>query len=178
MDIQRAKNVSACFLINPADNPFIYGLHDAEKLISCFPERDFYGWDLWLSYNLMKSGNVHFVKNGITYVRSFSKAIKYQKNIRNRLEGFLPLFELSKELWKVNNVSSRILLAERLVFMNLHESLSLNGSRLNGNLLRLLRSLLEVRVWNRSYRKKLFEGQESFELDEIKSICHLIDSYF
>lgn len=171
--ITKTKRPELKFLINPADNPFMYGLHDAQALIKLFPAVEFYGWDLWISYNMLKSNIIHFIPKEVIYVRSFTKKsddIKERKNIR---KTYLPLLDLSKNIWKLNRKRSKILLLERLIFLNLHESLSLNGFKMNGKVVKLGRIVLGIRLWNRKYRKRLFIEQTIFDLDERNIMCAL-----
>ena len=164
--ITETKRPESKFLINPADNPFMYGLHDAQTLIEFFPPVAFYGWDLCISYNLLKSNIIHFIPKEVIYVRSFTMRKDYINPKKNILGTYFPLLDLSKNLWKQNGKRSKILLLERIIFLNLHESLSLNGFKMNKSVVKLSRKVLEIRVWNRRYRKKLFKGQSIFDLDE------------
>lgn len=171
--IIQAKRSESKFLINPADNPFMYGLHDAQALMKFFPAIEFYGWDLWVSYNMLKSNIVHFIPREVIYIRDFTKRSDYINPKKNLIGTFLPLLDLSKNIWKQNGASSKILLFERLTFLNLHESLSLNGFKINQTMINLGRKVLEVRVWSRKYRKLLFKEQSICDLDERKRILAL-----
>ncbi len=152
--IMKQKKREYQFLINPADNPFIYGLHNASILRKCCPDSSFYGLDLLWSYNILRSTEVHFVPQKTVYIREFSPATKYARERHQKIEKVFPFWHLSKFLMSQKE-TSKIILLERVIFLNLHESLSLNRFGLNRKYVNAFRKILGLRVWNSRYRKSI-----------------------
>ena len=152
--IMKREKRECQFLINPADNPFIYGLHNASLLKRCCPDSTFYGLDLLWSYNILKSTKVHFVPQKTIYIRDFTSTVKYSRERHQRIEKIFPFWHLSKLLMKRKD-TNKIIMLERVIFLNLHESLSLNRFGLNRKCVNKLRKILELRLWNSKYRKSL-----------------------
>ena len=138
------------FLINPADNGIIYGLHSPESILGLFPEKYFYGWDVYVNYRILSELKVVFCTSEILCIRSFTSRAKYSKQSEKE-RGVLPFKMLGSALWETCNFTDKPRLFERLVFLNLHEMAGIyNWTK--------LRKLLKIRFWNLNYRRRLLKA--------------------